>query len=71
MTIVAWHRNDQRKGKLTYEVRAMGGQWAAVVDKAIAEFNRLMAQHGLKLALAKVEKGMGPHIVLETEPGSG
>jgi hypothetical protein len=71
MTITAWHRSDQRKGTLTYSVKAMGGQWAAVVDKAIAEFNRLMSQHGVKLALAKVAKGMGPHIVLETEPGNG
>ena len=71
MAIVPWHRNDQRKGTLTYLVKGMGGQWAPVVDKAIAEFNRQMSQHGLKLTLSKVEKGMGPHIVLETEPGSG
>jgi hypothetical protein len=42
-----------------------------VLDKAIAEFNRQMSQHGLNLTLSKVEKGMGPHIVLETEPGNG
>jgi hypothetical protein len=71
MTIVPWHKNVQRKNTLTYQVKAMGGQWTAVLDKALAEFNRLMSQHGLKLALSKVEKGMGPHIVLETEPGSG
>jgi hypothetical protein len=71
MTIIPWHKNDQRKNTLTYAVKAMGGQWAPMVDKAIAEFNRQMSQHGLKLALSKVEKGMGPHIVLETEPGSG
>jgi hypothetical protein len=71
MTIIPWHKNDQRKGTLTYSVKAMGGQWAAVVDKAIAEFNRQMSLHGLKLTLSKVAKGMGPHIVLETEPGNG
>jgi hypothetical protein len=71
MTIVPWHRNVQRKNTLTYSVKAMGGQWAGVVDKAIAEFNRLMAQHGLKLTLSKVEKGMGPHVIVETEPGNG
>jgi len=71
MAITPWHKNDQRKGTLTYTVRAMGGQWTAVLDKAIAEFNRQMSQHGLKLTLSKVEKGMGPHIVLETEPGHG
>jgi hypothetical protein len=71
MTIIAWHKNVQRKNTLTYSVKAMGGQWAPVVDKAIAEFNRQMSQHGLKLTLSKVEKGMGPHIVLETEPGNG
>lgn len=71
MTIVPWHRNVQRKGTLTYAVKAMGGQWAAVVDKAIAEFNRQMSTIGLKLTVSKVEKGMGPHIIFETEPGSG
>jgi hypothetical protein len=71
MTIIAWHKNVQRKSTLTYQVKAMGGQWAAVLDKAIAEFNRQMSQHGLQLTLSKVEKGMGPHIVLETEPGNG
>lgn len=71
MTITSWHKNDQRKRTLTYSVKAMGGQWTAVLDKAIAEFNRQMSQHGLKLALSKVEKGMGPHIVLETQPGHG
>lgn len=71
MTIIPWHRNVQRKNTLTYSVKAMGGQWAAVLDKAIAEFNRQMSQHGLKLALSKVEKGKGPHIVLETQPGHG
>jgi hypothetical protein len=71
MTIVAWHKNVQRKSTLTYAVKAMGGQWTAVLDNAIAEFNRQMSHHGLKLALGKVEKGMGPHIVFETEPGHG
>jgi hypothetical protein len=71
MTITSWHKNDQRKRTLTYSVKAMGGQWTAVLDKAIAEFNRQMSHHGLKLALSKVEKGMGPHIVLETQPGHG
>jgi hypothetical protein len=71
MTIVPWHKNDQRKKTLTYAVKAMGGQWAPMVDKAIAEFNRQMSQHGIKLALSKVQKGMGPHIVLETQPGNG
>ena len=71
MTIIAWHKNVQRKGTLTYSVKALGGQWTAVLDKAIAEFNRQMSHHGLKLTLAKVEKGMGPHIVLETQPGNG
>jgi hypothetical protein len=71
MTITSWHKNDQRKNTLTYSVKAMGGQWTAVLDKAIAEFNRQMSHHGLKLALSKVEKGMGPHIVLETQPGHG
>jgi hypothetical protein len=71
MTIIPWHKNVQRKNTLTYSVKAMGGQWAAVLDKAFAEFNRQMSHHGLKLALSKVEKGMGPHIVLETQPGSG
>ena len=71
MTIISWHKNVQRKNTLTYSVKAMGGHWTAVLDKAIAEFNRQMSQHGLKLALSKVEKGMGPHIVLETQPGNG
>ena len=71
MTITPWHKNVQRKNTLTYSVKAMGGQWTAVLDKAIAEFNRQMSQHGLKLTLSKVEKGMGPHIVLETQPGNG
>jgi hypothetical protein len=70
MTIVPWHKNVQRKSTLTYLVKGMGGQWTPVVDKAIAEFNRQMSQHGLKLTLSKVEKGMGPHIVLETRPGN-
>jgi hypothetical protein len=71
VTIVPWHKNVQRKNTLTYLLKSMGGQWTAVVDKAIAEFNRQMSHHGLKLALAKVEKGMGAHIVLETQPGNG
>jgi hypothetical protein len=71
MTIIAWHKNVQRKNTLTYQVKAMGGQWPAVLDKAIAEFNRQMSQHGLNLTLSKVEKGRGPHIVIETEPGHG
>jgi len=71
MTIVAWHRNVQRKKTLTYAVKTMGGQWATVLDKAVAEFNRQMSQHGLDLSLGKVEKGKGPHIVLETQPGHG
>ena len=71
MAIIGWHKSVQQKGTLTYDVRAMGGQWTAVLDKAIAEFNRQMALHGVKLALAKVAKGMGPHIVLETQPGHG
>jgi hypothetical protein len=71
MTIISWHRNVQRKNTLTYSVKAMGGQWTAVLDKAIAEFNRQMSHHSLKLSLSKVEKGMGPHIVLETQPGHG
>ena len=40
-----------------FAVKAMGGQWAGVVDKAVAEFNRQMSKIGLKLVLAKVEKG--------------
>jgi hypothetical protein len=71
MTIVPWHKNVQRKSTLTYSVKALGGQWAAVLDKAIAEFNRQMSHHGLKLTLSPVEKGMGPHVVLETQPGNG
>jgi hypothetical protein len=73
MTIIPWHKNVQRKGTLAYSVGAglKGGHWATVLDKAIAEFNRLMSQHGLKLSLGKVEEGMGPHVVLETEPGNG
>jgi hypothetical protein len=71
MTIISWHKNVQRKNTLTYSVKAMGGHWTAVLDKAIAEFNRQMSHHGLKLTLSKVEKGMGPHIVLETQPGNG
>jgi hypothetical protein len=71
MTITPWHKNVQRKNTLTYQVKAMGGQWMAVLDKAIAEFNRQMSQHGLKLTLRPIEKGMGPHIVLETQPGHG
>jgi hypothetical protein len=73
MTIIPWHRNVQRKNTLTYAVGAnfKGGHWTTVLDKAIAEFNRQMAQHGLKLSISKVEKGMGPHILLETEPGNG
>lgn len=71
MTIIPWHRNVQRKHTLTYSVKTMGGHWAAVLDKAVAEFNRLMSQHKLDLSLSKVEKGKGPHIVLETRPGHG
>jgi hypothetical protein len=71
MSITPWHKNVQRKNTLTYSVKAMGGQWTAVLDKAIAEFNRQMSQHGLNLTLSKVEKGKGPHIVLETQPGHG
>jgi hypothetical protein len=71
MTIIRWHKNVQRKNTLTYSVKAMGGQWTTVLGKAIAEFNRQMSRHGLKLTLGKVEKGMGPHIVLETQPGNG
>ncbi len=73
MTIIPWHRNVQRKHTLTYSVGAnfKGAHWTPVLDKAIAEFNRHMSQHGLKLSISKVEKGMGPHILLETEPGNG
>lgn len=71
MTITPWHKNVQRKNTLTYSVKAMGKQWTAVLDKAVAEFNRQMTQHGLNLTLSKVEKGRGPHIVLETQPGHG
>jgi hypothetical protein len=71
MTIIPWHKNVQRKSTLTYSVKAMAGPWTKVLDKAMAEFNRQMSQHGIKLALSKVEKGRGPHIVLETQPGNG
>jgi hypothetical protein len=30
-----------------------------------------MPQPGLKLSLGRAEEGMGPHVVLETEPGNG
>jgi hypothetical protein len=73
MTIIPWHKNVRRKGTLAYSAGAglKGGHWATVLDKAIAEFNRLMSQHELKLSLGKVEEGKGPHIVLETQPGNG
>jgi hypothetical protein len=73
MTIVPWHKNVQKKNTLTYSVSASfkGGHWMTVLDKAITEFNQQMAQIGLKLSITKVEKGMGAHIVLDTEPGNG
>jgi hypothetical protein len=73
MTIIPWHKNVQRKNTLTYSVSAnfKGGHWMTVLDKAIAQFNQLMSQHGLKLSITKVQEGMGPHILLETEPGNG
>ena len=72
MTIVPWHRNVQRKNTLTYSAGAnfKGGHWTTVLDRAIAEFNQQMSQHGLKLSISKVEKGMGAHILFETEPGN-
>src|SRR3954452_15959581 len=59
MTIIPWRRNVQSKGTLTHAANAgvKGGHWATVLDRAIAEFNRPMSQHELKLALGKVEEG--------------
>jgi hypothetical protein len=73
MSIIPWHRNVQKKKTLTYSASPSfkGGHWTTVLDKAIAEFNQQMSHHGLALSLTKVETGMGPHIVLETEPGHG
>jgi alkylated DNA nucleotide flippase Atl1 len=42
MTIMPWHRNVQRKGTLTYSAGASlkSGQWATLLDRGVAEFNR-------------------------------
>lgn len=72
MAITAWHKNVQRKNTLTYAVGPkFGGQWAAVLDRAIVEFNQLMTKYAIKLSITKVEQGRGPHILLDTEPGDG
>jgi hypothetical protein len=73
MAIIQWHKNFRTKGTLTYSLseRFRGGHWLTVFDKAVTEFNQQMSQHGLKLALSKVEKGKGPHIRFDTETGNG
>lgn len=70
MAIIPWHKNVQRKNQLTYVAKGMGAKWTAVLDKAIAEFNKQMSKIGMKLALTKVEKGKGPHIILKIRRGN-
>jgi predicted Zn-dependent protease with MMP-like domain len=73
MTIIPWPKNVQRKGALTIaaDESFKGGHWNTALDKAIATFNQLMSDNGIKVTISKAEKEINAHIRFETEKGNG